>query len=396
MRRKISMQYHDMQRNRVGGWQRHVVCRYGKFLQEGTCKMPALLQIATASQATSSAVPYITFMPERDRLIMLVNAGAPFRASLMFSDDHGATWTDPRPIHPGGPTDLAVGLVYLGRGCLMLTVLGQSCCRLFSDDYGETWPRSAPLPPPGNGICKTEWDPPLVDIDPQTGETTRIVSTAYQGATHYPPDYNPDWGCLRISTDRGKTWSADEMVPQWRGANEVALVRAANGDLVAACRTDWLEEHLYFQNVLIESDHYSGLAWCISQDDGKTWSEANILYRYGRHHPSMVVLPNDDIVMTYVVRKGYPKHPSGHDRYGIEAVVSHDHGRTWEAQPYILHHWAANRTDRYAWWASSQCTSTVLLPDGDILTCFSTGERTSPDADTPRRDVGLVRWTVDG
>ena len=49
------------------------------------------------------------FMPERDRLIMLVNAGAPFRASLMFSDDHGATWTDPRPIHPGWPTDL--------RGC---------------------------------------------------------------------------------------------------------------------------------------------------------------------------------------------------------------------------------------------------------------------------------------
>jgi len=133
----------------------------------------------------------------------------------------------------------------------------------------------------------------------------------------------------------------------------------------------------------------------VSSDDGKTWSDAKILYRYGRHHPSMVVLPDGRIVMTYVVRKGYPKHPSGHDLYGIEAVVSHDHGRTWDSHPFVLDRWSANRTDACAWWASSQCTSTVLLPDGGILTCYSTGQQTPADSAAPRRDVGLVRWEAD-
>ena len=181
-------------------------------------------------------------------------------------------------------------------------------------------------------------------------------------------------------------------MPQWRGVNEVALVRAANGDLIAACRTDCLEEHLYYANVVAESDHYGGLAYSISKDNGQMWSDMRILYRYGRHHPSMVVLSNNDIVMTYVVRKGYPKHPSGHDQYAVEALVSHDHGQTWDLErPYILHKWSANLKDENAWWASSQCTSTVLLPDGDILTCCGTGYRSGPEGPDPR-DVGLVRW----
>ena len=30
-----------------------------------------------------------------------------------------------------------------------------------------------------------------------------------------------------------------------------------------------------------------------------------VLYDYGRHHPSTVLMPNRDIVMTYVVRTGW-------------------------------------------------------------------------------------------
>ncbi len=41
-------------------------------------------------------------------------------------------------------------------------------------------------------------------------------------------------------------------------------------------------------------------------------------------------MPNGDMVMTYVVRKGYIDASDGYPQFGIEAVVSRDNGRTWD------------------------------------------------------------------
>ena len=87
-------------------------------------------------------------------------------------------------------------------------------------------------------------------------------------------------------------------------------------------------------------------------------------------------MPNQDIVMTYVVRKGYTNDKDGFPRFGIEAVVSRDHGQTWDLDHrYILHCWTGKRKGDTYWWPSSQATSSVLLPDGSILTAFGTGYR---------------------
>jgi hypothetical protein len=69
----------------------------------------------------------------------------------------------------------------------------------------------------------------------------------------------------------------------------------------------------------------------ISRDGGNTWSEVTTLFEWGRHHPGMVVLPDGDIVMTYVVRRGYPDTAEGFPQMGIEAVVAATLGRpgTW-------------------------------------------------------------------
>ena len=180
-------------------------------------------------------------------------------------------------------------------------------------------------------------------------------------------------------------------VPQWHGVSEVALVRAKNGNIVAACRTDMARQ--YLGNI----DHYEGLGICHSNDDGKTWSNVDRLYDYGRHHPCLVLLPDDSILMTYVVRLGYPRDAKGFPQFGIEAVLSHDHGASWDLRHrYILAKWSGNRTGTNEWWPSSQATSTILLPDGYLLTAFGTGYRSQPNAkgqSTPR-DVGLIRWCV--
>ena len=42
----------------------------------------------------------------------------------------------------------------------------------------------------------------------------------------------------------------------------------------------------------------------------------------------MVLLPNGEILMTYVVRMGYPDTDDGYPQFGIEAVISRDNGNT--------------------------------------------------------------------
>jgi hypothetical protein len=232
------------------------------------------------------------------------------------------------------------------------------------------------------------WDPLWVDRDAQTGDIVRLIETGY--TMHRPPEVEKMFqqGHIRFSTDLGETWSESIKVPQWKGGDEAALIRAADGSLVAAVRTDippskegeWI-------------DHYEGLGVSISKDDGATWSEIDKLYDWGRHHASLALIPDGRIVMTHVVRKGYVDAPGGFPQFGVEAIVSADHGRTWDLDhKYILHLWQGSRTDENKWWPSSQATSTVLLPDGDLLTAFGTGYRITPTSTQGPRDAGLIRW----
>jgi hypothetical protein len=172
----------------------------------------------------------------------------------------------------------------------------------------------------------------------------------------------------------------------------VALLRAANGHLVAACRTI-IPVRLQSETI----DHLEGLGISISTDDGRTWSAVKKLYDYGRHHPSLVLMPNQDIVMTYVVRLGYVDDQNGFPQFGIEAVVSHDHGVTWDLDHrYLLHVWSGKRKGETYWWPSSQATSSTLMRDGAILTAFGTGYRIKAGKDSPQapRDAGLIEWRL--
>jgi len=131
----------------------------------------------------------------------------------------------------------------------------------------------------------------------------------------------------------------------------------------------------------------------ISRDNGQTWSELHWLYEWGRHHASMVVLPDGRIVMSYVVRLGYTDTPDGFHRFGIEAVVSSDHGKTWDLDHrYLLSVWTGIIKDDLEH-NVCQSTSTLLLPDGQLLTAFGTGFR-NPDPGIYNMEVGLVQWRV--
>jgi hypothetical protein len=373
-------------------WESHEVRQLnGKSEQ---IRLPARFQIVTESWDRVVAVPYLVYMPEKDRLLMLVGCDYPHRAFVLTSDDSGTTWTDPRPVRLGDDGKPSIGLgtslAYLGRGKLIFyesggLAVGQPS-RWFSTDYGQTWGDPVPLAPSPDGKPWYIWDPPLVDRNPETGEMTQLIETGYNSTDGIPQAY------IRFSSDEGQTWSKSIKVPQWHGVNEVSLFRAGNGDLLAACRTD-IPRHMKGETL----DHYEGLGISVSKDDGSTWSAVKMLYDYGRHHPSLLLMPNHDIVMTYVVRLGYVDDRKNFPQFGIESVVSHDHGVNWDLDHrYLLHVWSGKRKGETYWWPSSQATSSTLLPDGAILTAFGTGYRIKAGKDSPQspRDAGLIEWRL--
>ncbi|MBM4092809.1 MAG: exo-alpha-sialidase [Planctomycetes bacterium] len=373
------------------GWQKHGVVRLAG--SEASHTLDAQLYfIGGEWEYNNSQMPYLVHMPEHNRLMLAASVDKPvIKAMAIFSDDFGQTWTTPAWMHTDatGTPDVgaATQLTYLGDGKL---IIGLEHRYWFSNDCGQTWSDYAPVPPGSEGKQMYQWDPMLVDRDSATGRVVRLVETRYKENGRFDtPEYFSQ-GCVRFSVDEGKTWSKEINVPQWKGVNEIVLCRATNGDIVAACRTDVPAQFLGLDN-----DQFGGLATSVSKDNGYTWSALNRVYSWGRHHPHLVTMPGGDVVMTFVVRNGYIAGKDGLCRFGIEAVVSQDNGETWDLDhKYIL---ASNNSpmkgDRENW-GSPQSTSSVILPDGSLLTAFGTGVRNVPAQTLWKMDVVLVKWRL--
>jgi hypothetical protein len=350
-------------------WRAHTV-----YQLNGDAKavgLPSEYQLASRDWGAPALVPYLAYMPEKDRLAMMVLYTKDHqRPAISFSGDHGATWSVPKYIGEGG-----MSLAYLREGTLLIE-------QFISRDYGQTWQA---LPKQDNGEV---WLPPLVDTDPQTGKITRLLKGFWRPLRKWGPGltgpYAQAW--VKSSYDAGMTWK-DEVKPKvWLDVSEVTLVRAKNGSLVAACRLD-LNKRLDPTAM----DDYTGTGVSISKDNGLTWTNpfdpSNVLYDVGRHHAWMVRMPDGDIVMSYIVRRGYLDSANGFPQFGIEAVVSHDNGESWDLDHrYILHVYKGSvpASEYMAFQGAPSNASTAVLPDGSLLTAFNM-EYTK---------IGLVKWKL--
>ncbi len=342
-------------------------------------KATAQFQIITQSKEWDKlgqvTYPYMVYMPEQDKLLMLLMWESETHAGIMSSSDGGATWTKPKGISAGRraapPIVWNIGLTYLGCGKAVLKDVVDNKYR-FSYDYGESWDYSVTAPPCKDGEPFYEDSPFFVDRDRNTGSVTRLWATGKKPGLP---------GLVRHSDDGGHTWSQARHIPQWGNTGEIILHRANNGNIVAACRVN-------LPATAGKIDTFSGLGVSVSRDNGQTWSDLNYLYLFGRHMSSMVTLANGDIVLTYVAQEGYVNTVDGYKQFGIEAVVSHDNGLTWDLDHrYLLAVWKGNatRSSGTYWHYAPQRTATVLLPDGSLVTAFGT---------VSIWGVGLVRWRV--
>ena len=354
--------------------------------------LPAKHQLVTDAWRILT-MPRLVYMPEKDRLMLLVRRELPYRqyesdTLIMLSDNQGYTWSAP-VIVPRGICNVG----YLGNGKLRIGGgrSGSSGFELLdwrSDDYGESWSaKSVPEITTDDGFW--QWGDCLVDMD-KDGSVERVLAPGYTAKKGWP-------SCccmLRVSYDGGDTWGEEIIPPSWNGesgvgVSEVSLCRAANGIIVAGCRT----ARKKFKGKI---DFYSGLGVSVSKDNGQSWSKINFLYEYGRHHSSIVLMPDGRMVMAYVNRLGGLDEKrrvldsDGVPQWSVEAVISNDNGETWDtAHRYILAMWSGM--------ASVQDTTTVLLSDGSLLTGFGGTYRSEQDCEIrgPAIDVGLVRWHPD-
>ncbi|MAV33870.1 MAG: hypothetical protein CMJ59_00295 [Planctomycetaceae bacterium] len=265
------------------------------------------------------------------------------RGFVLFSRDQGRTWTQPRPL----ATMRSAAPLALGGGRLLVRVDTHSL--LFSDDAGTSWSQPEPIPLLTGGRASNS-DVALSCL--VEGNTVTCIFYANK----LPPEKGLETFLRRYDT-ASHTWSDPVVLPANWTTSEGALVRAATGELVAVFRSD--RPQIPPPDKGPSSDHWSGLISTRSADNGLTWSEPTVETLYGHVHQSLLRLADGRLVMTYGARIG---ELDGRDYQGIEAVISHDHGRTWDwERRYILFRGTSSHM---------QSPQSVVLSDGRILTCF--------------------------
>ena len=253
-----------------GNWKKHTITRLDP--SHPALKMPALFQWVSDSWNRVGLYPFMCYMPEKNRLFAAVGGDvAPHKPYVITSDDGGATWTEPRHISPHATTGLSA-VCYLGDGQVIVTTWRYQK-RHYSDDYGQTFPHNVAMDSVVDGQERHDSGIPYVDRNPKTGRIDRLIGIRYEvrKLVHNGKKVNPSQPYFRYSTDLGKTWTEDRLIPQWTGFNEIEMVRAKNGDLLAVLRSDQAER--YFHRI----DSFGGMGVSISKDNGETWSDVNLL-----------------------------------------------------------------------------------------------------------------------
>jgi hypothetical protein len=358
----------------VSGWRKNWVW---KAEGDGKSVLTKCEQQSLSSASGGQTTPFGLAQMDNGELILLVSMTS-FDGDRMVSTvskDRGNTWSDWSVI-PGG-YGRPVMLAYLGGGNL---AFGRDT-RFLSSDYGRTWDERVLVPPAADSVIWGVEGNPLVDRD-ASGMTSRIAEIGYI----YAPEEKLPFACdgyIRWSTDSGRTWADVQKPDAWHwkttegGVSDASLVRAKNGWLVAALRTE-IQPDFYASSQKpwkFYQDTIEGTGISISKDDGKTWSPVNILFEAGECCTNLLAMPNGDILMTLVVRNDIRDTKDPEYRRGCEAMISKDNGLTWNTD---------SRTTLF----KGDCghASSIVLDDGRVLTAY---------ANYLTNRIDMIRWSPD-
>ncbi len=299
----------------------------------GLCKMDDGTLVLTLTVALSGETVSrngVTFLDENTRTDV-----------ILYSRDNGLSWSQPRRI-PGyrtTPMNLG-GRRLMLRGWNSKIDVPEAYRFWFSEDGGRTWSKQEPVAALPDGRR------PITDVAPNMlieGDTIRFMFYVSGSGTMIRP-YN------HVTHTWGPPYFFAKKWMEFARCSEASLTRAANGDLVASFRSSR-------PGIPSPSDHWRSILTARSSDDGKTWTQPDVHSLYGHVHHSLLRFPDGRILMTYAARLG---ELDGRLYHGHEAVISHDHGKTWDwERRYILFRGVDG---------TMHSPQSVLLNDGRVFT----------------------------
>ena len=189
-----------------------------------------------------------------------------------------------------------------------------------SEDSGATWSKGEPVDWRGHELKSDGGSPYFKMVTLPDG----TVLLAYS---------SPAGGCLVRSSDRGATWTDPVMIG--KGLGETALCYLGDGHLLAVMRGGALHQ-------------------MESRDDGYTWSEPRQITDEWEFPGDVLKLQDGRLLLTYG-RRVPP--------YGVQGMVSHDEGRTWDGEQRLFLVTDSSTTD-------CGYPSSVQRDDGTIVTVY--------------------------
>lgn len=170
-----------------------------------------------------------------------------------------------------------------------------------------------------------------------------------------------------VSADQGINWEARGSLGDMDTTNETTWLNLPDGRLLAAARTTG-DQHM---------QQY------ISEDQGHTWTYDQDLTGAGCHPAGLTTLADGTLLLTYSIRT--------EALYGIGAKVSRDQGKTWSDQEVLVDlERSSNDTDEAPEWRDCGYPSNVQLSDGTIVTAYYC----KGVAAHQRYHVGVLRWQL--
>lgn len=275
------------------------------------------------------------------------------------------------------PTGVALDKIHTGRRVVgprkPFIGIFEGMWTRHSTDQGRTWTDRRPvdvagLPPFGGRAQVVELDDGTLLM--QVNDLSRTVGRPRDWALVF---------CLR-STDGGVTWREPTSVAEGSELAvhflEPSLVRLRSGRLISMLRTRGegpeADERVRQEGGDVGTlySHYGHVFQCISDDNGRTWSEPVQTPMWG--FPAHVLeLSDGRLLCAY----GYRRPP-----FGVRATLSHDGGETWDIANEIVVRDDGGTSDL-------GYPVSIELPDGRVLMAYYFNQETPDDPESITRYI---------
>ena len=260
------------------------------------------------------------------------------------SSDDGCSWSDPEELSDG--IDGAVGLIRLGSGTLMLSLMDENrrYSNRLSRDEGQSWEASHAVPMLGtpyydtliqisdgrlvypNRVCHSNSNhPELLRDDVVTFGIWRGYRRLVSGHYHYP---EIDIASISFSDDEGTTWHmCDGTLMGWFDGNGVA--NGLGG--VTACDEPSVAEAADGRLVFFGRSTVGRIVASYSSDRGETWSAVRPTELAASYSPPRLArIPSTGDLLCVWNQVSRDEIRRGYRRNRLSAAVSRDAGMSWE------------------------------------------------------------------